>query len=122
MTNVHQCPQLSTMKGKYHTDKAKQKISEATSGKNNPFYGKKHTDKSKKKMSERKKGKTWEELYGEHKAKVLKILKSNRSSGKNNGMYNKSLFKLWMEKYGEEEANNRYIKWKQKLKRKHDTV
>lgn len=34
------------MKGKNHTEEAKHKIKEATSGENNGFYGKKHDEKT----------------------------------------------------------------------------
>lgn len=44
--------------GFHHSDEAKRKISDATSGKNNPFYGKKHSEKTKKKISKANKGKS----------------------------------------------------------------
>jgi len=43
-------------------------------GENNPMYGKKRPDLSK--LCKARKGKTWEEIYGEEKAKELKKLKS----------------------------------------------
>ena len=39
--------------GKYHTDKTKQKMSEAKLGKNHPMYGKHHTDETKQKISDK---------------------------------------------------------------------
>jgi hypothetical protein len=64
---------------------------EPKSGKDNPFYGKKHSKKTRKLISE----------------KCSRI-------GKDNGMYGKSVYSVWLQKYGEEEANNRMVKYKNK--------
>lgn len=42
----------SPMKGKYHTDETKLKMSKSLKGKNHPMWGKKHTTKSIKNMSD----------------------------------------------------------------------
>lgn len=57
---------------------ARRMASEAVSGENNPFFGKHLTD--------------------EHKQKI---------SGSNHGMYGKSCYDVWVEKYGIIEANKR---------------
>lgn len=54
-------------------------------GKRNPFYGKKHTKELKKRRSKERKG-TW-------------------FIGEKNGMYGKTNFDIWKEKFGIEEAN-----------------
>lgn len=75
---------ISPMKGKHHTEEAKQKISKANKGKqlsqetknkiskatkskNNPFYGKHHTKDIREKISKIHKGK---HLTDEHKRKI----------------------------------------------------
>ena len=49
------------------------KISESMSGENNPFYGKTHDEETKKilaqKAKKQRKGKSYEEIYGESRAK-----------------------------------------------------
>lgn len=86
--------------GRNHSGETKMKISLANRGVKN-FLGKKHTKETKrrislahrnKKLSEETKrklsllykGKTWEEIYGEEKAKEIKIKTSLSHSGKNN--------------------------------------
>lgn len=62
-------------------------------GEKNPFYGKKHTKETKLKISE----------------KIAPL-----SSGKNNGMYGKSYYEIWVEKYGNEVANKKLLITKNK--------
>lgn len=52
-----------------------------------PMLGKKHSEETVKRHIERFKGKTFEELYGEEKAKKLKEELSIRNSGENNPFY-----------------------------------
>lgn len=61
-------------------------LSEAFTGKGNPFYGQKHTNEAKQKFS-----------------------------GKNHGLYGKGLYINWVEKYGVDEANIRNEKYKANL-------
>lgn len=49
---------------------------------NNPFFGKKHSNESKKKMSEAKKGKSYEEIFGEEYASVMREQRKNETTGK----------------------------------------
>jgi hypothetical protein len=59
-------------------------------GKGNPMFGKKHSDETK-----------------------LKIRNAARvSAGDANPMYNKTFYSVWLEKYGEEEANRLLIEYK----------
>jgi group I intron endonuclease len=65
-------------------------------GKENPNYGgKNYTDKSKKRMSEAKQG-----LY----------------DGNKNPMYKRTIYSIWLEKYGKEEADKRRTIWMEMFK------
>lgn len=75
-------------------------LSKKMSGKNNPFYGKKHTKETKKKLSDRN-------MTGWNMSRDTK--------GNKNPMYGKKVYDIWVEKYGEEEAKKRDLKWKKKL-------
>lgn len=74
-------------KNRKHSKKTKEKI-------RNSHIGKKHSDESKKKMSE------------SH---------LNKNTGDKNPMYGKSIYEVWVEKYGREEADNREKKRREKL-------
>lgn len=56
--------------------------SQRMSGKNNPFYGKKHTDDTKKKMSKNKKGKSYEEIFGDEYASIMREKRRIETTGK----------------------------------------
>lgn len=99
------------MKGKYVgkvlSENHKQKISAASKGEKNGFYGKNHTTETRQALSDRKKGK-----------KLSVIHKENISigiSGENNPMYNKSVYDIWIKKYGKEIADQKLIEFKQKI-------
>ena len=83
-------------KGKSHTEKTKQKMSEGHKGKNNAMYGKQHSEETRKKMIEAHKGKHLSE-----KTK-RKISKAHWKGGKRN-YYQKLSRKIW------EEYHNRKI-------------
>ncbi len=99
------------------TDDYKQKISERVKGdKNpmfgkfgdqNPFFGKKHSMESKKKMVEGRDYSVYK--TDEFKQKISKINK-----GENNPMFGKSVYDVWVEKYGLEVANKKLIDYKEK--------
>jgi len=69
----------------------KEKMKKAQQGKNNGFYNFKHSNEWKK----------------QHSIAI---------SGENNPMFGKSLFDCWVDKYGLEEAIQKYENWKTKLK------
>lgn len=72
----------------------------ASTGDKNPFYGKHHTEASKKKIHENRD-------YTAYRTPERKARISECSSGKNNPMYGKTFYQVWIEKYGQEEADRR---------------
>ena len=59
------------------------------------------------------KGKTYEEIYGEEKAKIIKKKHGDPQRGENNHMYGRCAYDVWVEKYGKEIADK---KWKERYK------
>ena len=90
--------------GQIRSKEVKEKISLRTSGINNPMYGKHLTEEQKEKLRKPKSIET--------KNKLSKI-QIGKYQAEKNPMYGKSLYDIWMQKYGEEEANERYKKWKE---------
>jgi group I intron endonuclease len=78
-------------------------------GKETWMKGKKHTEESKQKNREKHLGKKHTE---ESKIKI-----SNASKGKNNPMYGKTFYSIWLEKYGKNIADKKYKQWKERLKK-----
>lgn len=68
-------------------------------GPNNPFFGEKHTSAAKKKIGMANKNFTKTKEFAE------KISKT--SKGTKNGMYGRSLFEIWVTKYGEKVAHQK---------------
>jgi len=99
------------MKGKYTgkklTEENKIKISESSRGENKDFYGKKHSAETRHRLTDQKLGK---KLTEEHKESI-----SNGMKGEKNPMYNKSLYDIWLNKYGKEIADQKLIEFKQKI-------
>jgi len=105
-----------------HSEKTKKKISKVTSGKNNGMFGKKHSEETKKKWSEKRKG-PGSSMYGkkgencpnfgkkhsEETKKKWSIQRKGKLTGEKNGMYGKSNYSIWIEKYGAEIANQKRI-------------
>lgn len=79
-------------------------------GSGNPFYGKHHSNETKQKISKTKKGCKQSD---EFKKKI-----SNVTSGEKNPMYGRSVFSVWVEKYGEEEATKRQLEYIGKLSKR----
>jgi len=88
-----------------HKEKQAQYRREAYKGENNPFFGKKHTKETIAKIQKNRD-------LSSFKTKKFKDKMSKVTSGKNNPMYGKSYYEAWIDKYGEEEANNRMAKLK----------
>lgn len=104
----------SPFKGKKHTKKTKEKISKAKKGK-------KASEKTRKKMSEAQKRRDPKTIRRdfitseEVKEKMRKTHKKNGTNkGKKNPMHGKTVFQVWVEKFGEEEALERKASMKEK--------
>jgi group I intron endonuclease len=83
------CENISKSRlGTKATEETKQKLSKLHIGENNSFYNKHHTEETKALLSEI--GKNREDIKGE-----------------NSHMHGTSLYKIWLEKYGKEEADKR---------------
>jgi hypothetical protein len=70
------------------------------------------------------KGLTYEKIMGEEKAKSLiefhsHFWKNNhpKCSGEKNGMFGKSIYDVWLEKYGKDEADKMLIDFKEKCRK-----
>ena len=108
--------------GKHHTSKSKEKIGNTMkelwkkggiwdfSGENNPFYGHHHTPENRKKQSDF--CRTF--FLGKKQTPEQIQKKADAIKGENNGMFGTNCTKIWIEKYGEEEAMRRYGVWKEK--------
>lgn len=69
-------------------------------GNQNPFYGKKHTKESKSKMIVNRD-------YSSYKTEEFRKKISYLNSGDKNPMFGKTVYSIWIEKYGEDIANER---------------
>lgn len=146
ITEEQKIKQSISMKGKKHTEKTKNKISESNKGKISPMLGKHHSDESKEKMSKNSGSKRIEvrekiraantgkirsdesrERYSkakkgitlseEHKLKLsLTRKEKGLSKGKNNPMSGKSVYSVWMQKYGKEIADKKLSAMKEKMR------
>ena len=76
-------------------------------GSDNPFYGKTHSDATKDKMK-----KNLNHNFKQIKAYKNKV--SKQCSGKGNPMYGKSVYQVWVKKYGKEQADERLAQLKEK--------
>jgi hypothetical protein len=100
------------------TEERRKEMSDRVKGKNNPmygmcgnlnpFFGKKHTEESKKKMVENRDMSVFS--TDEFKEKISKVTK-----GKNNPMYGRSIYSVWVEKYGKDNADEKMIEYKEKI-------
>lgn len=84
------------------------------------WKGKKHTNETKEKMSKSQKGKITNDYVRQVASKTHKNKKLSKEQilflkehfkGKNNPMYNKSVYDVWLEKYGKEIADEKYNSW-----------
>lgn len=77
-----------------------QRYREEYKGEGNPFYGKTHTEETKEKIRQN------QDLSfsqtPEYRKKMSQVM-----SGHNNPMYGKNLYDVWVDKYGEDEADKR---------------
>jgi hypothetical protein len=77
------------------------------SGEKNPFYGKKHTEETRKKIREN--GNTEHTKTKEFREKISKATKGNK-----NPMFGKSVYSVWIKKYGSEKADQLMADLRQK--------
>ncbi len=98
-----------SMKKYYSSDDNRRRISERQSrrtGHLNSFYGKRHSEESKRKMVGNKD-------YGYTQTKEFKD--KCRKVGMSNGMYGRSVYDVWVERYGEDRADQLMMGYKEKL-------
>ena len=77
-------------------------------GNKNGMFNKHHSEEAKKRISKKNKGK---EISKETRLKLHYSLlgkNKNKYDGKNNPMYNKKVYDIWIEKYGKEEADRKW--------------
>jgi len=72
----------------------------------NGFEGRKHTEESKKKMANKD--------TSVYKTEEFKSLMSSVTKGEKNGMFGKSIYSVWIEKYGKDVADEKMIAYKKK--------
>jgi hypothetical protein len=99
------------------TDEVKKRMSERFKGENNPmfgkfgdlnpFFGKHHTEESKKNMVK-------DRDYTIYKTEEFRQKISNISKGKNNPMYGKSVYDVWVKNYGKDIADEKMLEFKKK--------
>lgn len=93
-----------------NNDPAKKEVlRKKMSGINNPFFGKKHSEETKKRITEKNKTRNLDYITDEYRKKI-----SATSSGKNNNMYGKSIYDVWLKKYGKEQADLKMQEFKRK--------
>jgi hypothetical protein len=80
----------------------------ANRGKETWMKGKHHTEESNRKNREKHLGISFSD----------EINKKKGNPGKSNPMYGKTIYDVWKEKYGKEEADIRHFNWRNKLKNK----
>lgn len=115
--------QQSWAKGKTFSEEYRKTLSDAHKGKKQSaetiekrmkkIRGMKHSEKSKHNMSISSKGKNKGKKHSEKTKQKL----SQLNSGKNSPRYGKSIYDVWIEKYGKDEADKKYLIWKENLKK-----
>jgi len=112
--NCPKCDKVLSYKNKYFFNQVQKKKSLCIvccqigiqAGAKNAFYGKTHSKEARGKMSKAMKGHTH--------SRRPEVIEKTRNFGKENGMYGKSFYDVWLEKYGKEEADKRLIEHKKK--------
>ena len=77
-------------------------------GDQNPFFGKTHSEDTKEKL------RAVDRSY----TQTDKFRKNSARNGVKNGMYGKSVYDVWKEKYGKREADEKFSKWLEVLSKK----
>lgn len=110
--------------GGAHSEETKIKMSINHTGVKNNFYKKTHTNETKKilseKMKDRLKNKENHPNYGkkfsEESKKKMSDKRKNKQTGKDNPMYGKSVYDVWLFKFGKEEADKKYEMFVEKMR------
>lgn len=111
----HMAKIIEANKNKVYTDEDRQKMSERTSGENNPMFGRTGELNPRYGISTYD---SWVENHGVEIADLLmdeyKQKMSEKMSGEGNPMFNKSVYDVWLEKDGKEEADRKHAIWTEK--------
>jgi group I intron endonuclease len=100
--------QSESLKRRYITNpEIRQKISKKLKGKNRP-------EEVKKKISQSQQGND-NSFFGKHHSEIVKKSISDKVVGENNPMYKRSVYSVWLGKYGVEEADRRKIAQYEKI-------
>lgn len=108
---------------------SREKLQKANLGSNNPMFGKEVSEETRLKLSiacsgnphshtEEAKTKISKSHIGLHHSNEAKKKISIATAGKNNPMHGKSLYDVWLSKFGKETADQKYQQWKYKLSNK----
>jgi len=81
-------------------------------GKNNNL-GKKRSAETKAKISKRHTGRVFTKAW---KKKLRKSRAKLNISGKNNNMFGKTIYSVWLEKFGKKEADKKFKSWKENVR------
>jgi len=81
-------------------------------------FGKDEADKREENRKSKEKNKKENKTEQEKKEHGRKI--SIAISGENNPMFGKSFYSVWLEKFGKEIADQKYIQWKENLKKRNN--
>lgn len=81
-----------------------------TFGENNPFYGKQHSKETREHLA-KKSLDYYNNLTEEQRGEIKNRLPSK--SGEDNGMFGRTPYDIWLEKYGKEEADKRQKEMKE---------
>ena len=126
----------SAMKGKKHSEETKLKLSKANTGKKHTEEtkeklskvgkGRVHSIETKKKMSIAQMGKTFSEETRKRmgiaqKGKIISNSTREKIRASLLGRKGKSLYNIWLEKYGEDIALIKFTEYKEKLRKSHLT-
>ena len=104
----HMAKIIEANKNKVYTDEDRQKMSERTSGENNPMFGRTGELNS---MYGNHFYKIWVEELGkdeaDRKLDEINKIKSSKMSGEGNPMFGRTPYQIWIEELGKEEADRR---------------
>lgn len=95
------------IKSKNRSKESNYRCGSTNRGKETWMKGKHHTKESISKNRQKH--------LGKKDSEETKLKKSIASKGENNPMYKKSFYDIWIQKYGKEEADIKYNRWKENV-------